>query len=79
MIFVEVSALTVGEMPNENGYYVLGTEELNILFGLKEPLFEVKIKDEQKSVCVPIKKGWLNDVTNESILKSRNLSVFKHK
>ncbi len=67
LIFVEVSALSVGEMPNKTGYMVLGKDELELLFNNKKCIAEIRIKEKQKSICYAIKKSELTNVTNTNI------------
>lgn len=52
LVFVEVAALSQGEMPNQSGYFVLGKEELEILFECPGELGEIRHKETQKSCCI---------------------------
>lgn len=70
LVFVEVSALTYGEMPNKVGYLVLGKEELKILFGSDAFPSEIKLRTNQKSVCFVIQKMNLKNVTSETVNKA---------
>jgi len=70
LLFVETSVLNKGEMPNKTGYIVLGKEELEELFGVKGEISEIKIKENQKSVCLAVPQKILALVTMESIVKA---------
>lgn len=67
LLFVETSVLSKGEMPNKIGFLVLDNEELNVLFSCSSPLSRVVIKEGQKSVCVPIPKEVLANISTESV------------
>lgn len=54
LVFVEVSALSQGEMPNQSGYFVLGKEELEILFECPGELKPIQNKKAKKSFCILI-------------------------
>lgn len=67
LVFVEVAALRQGEMPNKSGYFVLGKEELEILFGCPQQLEEIRHKEKQKSCCILIPREKLTMVTVSSV------------
>ena len=77
LVFVEVSVLTNGEMPNDFGYFVLGEEELKVLCNTN------KIKNNQKSICFILDKTMLSKITQNSInetihhLKEHSISEIK--
>lgn len=86
LLFVEVITLSEGEKPNDTGYLVLGLEELSVLFSSSHNLTEIKIKENQKSNCVLIKKSDLKKVTEGSVRKAikcledrtfREISLFR--
>lgn len=68
LVFVEVSALSQGEMPNQSGYFVLGKEELEILFECPGELEEIRHKETQKSCCILIPRKKLT-VVNYILVK----------
>lgn len=70
LVFVEVSALSQGEMPNELGYFILSKEELEILFRCTQGLIEIRTKDKQKSSCILVPRSSLSKVTQASIHKA---------
>lgn len=67
LLFVETAALNKGEMPNKTGFLVLDIEELKILFSISQNIQRLIIKDGQKSVCVPVPKKYISNITNMSI------------
>lgn len=73
VFFVEVKALSQGEMPIEEGYFVLGKSELEILFQNKE-LTDFTLKDnakrEQKSSCIIIPQKSLLNIRKRTILEA---------
>lgn len=69
LVFVEVAALRQGEMPNKSGYFVLGKEELEILFDCPQGLEEIRHKEKQKSCCVLI-PGERLAVVNDDLIKA---------
>ncbi len=70
LVFVEVKSLSVGERPNEVGHLLLGPSELEMLFHAKNKLFDLKLKDNQKSICTLIHKKYLLNITSDSIEKA---------
>ena len=72
LVFVEVSALTSGEMPNDFGYFVLGEEELKVLCNANEGIPKVRIKNNQKSLCFILDKFMLSEITQNSIDRTIN-------
>ena len=73
LFFVEVKALSQGEMPNEDGYFVLGLPELKILFQDKELTaftLEGTTEEKQKSSCVPIPRKSLLNISVDTIRKT---------
>lgn len=71
LLFVEVDALSEGEMPNDVGYILLGVEEIQQLFSSEET-FPVYVK--KKSIGVLIPKKALSSVTADSVnLALKNL------
>ena len=86
LFFVEVKVLSQGEMPNEEGYFVLGKSELEILFQNKELIdFTIKSNTEkgQKSSCILIPQKSLSNISFDTIqetiqhLKNRMLDEIK--
>lgn len=67
LLFVETAVLNKGEMPTKEGFLVLDSGELQILFSSVIPLTTIKIKKNQKSVCVPIPKELLKRVTRKTV------------
>lgn len=67
LVFVEVTALSQGEMPNQSGYFILGKEELEILFRCNHHLEEIRHKEKQKSVCVLVPRERLTEVNDDSV------------
>ncbi len=67
LLFVETAVLNKGEMPTKEGFLVLDSGELQILFSSIIPLTTIKIKNNQKSVCVPIPKELLRRVTPKTV------------
>lgn len=70
LFFVEVTALSQGEMPNSQGYFVFGKEELGILFRCSQGMFEIKSKENQKSSCILIPRSYLKNVTKTTVRKA---------
>lgn len=70
LLFVETSVLNKGEMPNKTGFLVLDIEELKILFSCSNRLSRIVLKDGQKSICTPIPKETLANITNSSIAET---------
>lgn len=68
LLFVEVSTLTKGEMPNAKGYFILGKMELEFLFDAHSEIIEVRKEDKQKSSCFLISKKRLMNISEKSIL-----------
>ena len=68
LLFVETSVLRKGEMPNKTGYLVLSEGELGVLFSSPSPLKSIVIKNNQKSICVPIRKNILSNITMHSVV-----------
>ena len=83
LVFVEVSALTNGEMPNDFGYFVLNEEELKVLCNADKGISKIKIKNSQKSICVVLDKTRISRITQKSInetihhLKEHSISEIK--
>lgn len=70
-VLVEVNELTKGELPDDTGYLVLGSEEVNILFNSQYRFTNLNIKREkQKSIGIVIPKNDLNKISNKSILNA---------
>lgn len=68
LVFVEVSELTKGEMPNDIGYLVLGTNEVKLLFNSPKPFFELKLRtDKQKSFGTVVPKCFVNQISNKTV------------
>ena len=67
LLFVEVTALAQGEMPNAQGFFILGREELEILFQHPQGLSEIRHKDKQKSSCILIPRSSLLTVNQGTI------------
>lgn len=67
LLFVETSTLSKGELPNNTGYLVLGNNELQKLFcsGIEFP--SIVISENQKSICLIIRKNYLNNISQESV------------
>lgn len=70
LLFIEVANLTKGEMPNKIGHIVLGKEELEILFTTDDSLSEIKLKENQKSICILIPRECLSYVGKYTILEA---------
>ena len=70
LVFVEVKSLSVGEKPNEIGHLILNLPELELLFQAKNKLIDLKLKDNQKSICTLIHKKHLSNITADSIEKA---------
>lgn len=83
LFFVEVEVLTQGELPDEAGYFVLGEEELGILFRRKN-LTKIELLSKQKSVCIVIPRIALNYICDRSVhdaiscLEARTLSEIRN-
>lgn len=83
LVFVEAAALSQGEMPNQSGYFVLGKEELEILFGCPMELEEIRHKETQKSCCILVPREKLMMVSDRQVnmtimyLKQRMLNNIK--
>ena len=83
LVFVEVSALTNGEMPNEFGYFVLGEEELRVLCNTDKGISKIKINNNPKSICFILDKTRVSRITQNSInetiqhLKEHSFSEIK--
>lgn len=73
LLFVETSVLNKGEMPTKTGFIVLGKEELQKLFGNSEGVFEIKIKDNQKSVCYAVPRNNLTGITLDTVFDTIGL------
>lgn len=67
IVFVEVKTLTKGEMPNDAGFFVLGKEEIEILFYEHKKIAEIIHNSEQKSTCLVIPKECLQNITPNRI------------
>ena len=67
LLFIETAVLSKGESPTKTGFLVLGAEELKALFQCDFQLKPIIIKENQKSICIPIKKELLKNVTLESV------------
>lgn len=67
LVFVEVAALSQGEMPNRSGYFVLGKGELEILFGCQEELEEIRHREAQKSCCILVPREKLAIVDDKRV------------
>lgn len=67
LLFVETAVLNKGEMPTKEGFLVLGFNELQTLFSSLTPLTTIKLKENQKSICVPIPKDLLKRVSQKTI------------
>jgi len=67
IVLIEVKALTKGEMPNNAGFFVLGKEELEILFHEHRKLFEIAQSTKQKSTCLVIPKKCLHNISPNRI------------
>lgn len=67
VIFVEVNRLSQGEMPNPQGFFILGREELEILFQCPRSLAEIRHKEKQKSSCILIPRSNLLAVNQRTI------------
>ena len=63
IVFIEVKALTKGEMPNDAGYFVLGKEELEIIFDEHKKIFEISNNSRQKSTCLIIPRKCLDNIS----------------
>lgn len=72
LLFVETSVLSKGEMPTKTGYLVLDIEELETLFNCKNNLSKIVLKNNKKSVCVPICSSLLQNVNFKTICESIN-------
>lgn len=70
LLFVETSVLSKGELPNENGFLVLGNSELQKLFKSEAPFPSIKISEYQKSICLVIKKPYLINITTKTVYES---------
>ena len=67
LLFVETSTLIKGEMPNATGFLVLGCSELKTLFNLESDPSPIIIKENQKSVCVPISKRYIKRIKKRTV------------
>lgn len=67
LLFVETAVLNKGEMPNKTGFLVLGKDELIRLFGNVEGISEIRIKENQKSVCYVVPKSNLSGITIDTV------------
>lgn len=67
LLFVETAVLNKGEMPTKEGFLVLNNSELQTLFSSISPFTPLKLKEKQKSICVPIPKDFLKRVSRKSI------------
>ncbi|BDF70807.1 hypothetical protein CE91St41_19640 [Oscillospiraceae bacterium] len=70
LIFAEVFALTRGEMPNDNGYIMLGLEELKILLYDEQTILEIKNPAAKKSLCAAIPKRGVAHISPYSVLRA---------
>lgn len=70
LLFVEVTALAQGEMPNAQGFFVLGREELEILFQCPQGLSEIRHKEKQKSSCILIPRSSLLNVNQGTVYQA---------
>ncbi len=67
LLFVETAILNKGEMPNETGFLVLDSDELQMLLFSPQKLGSIMIKESQKSICIPIPKKLLKNVSSYSV------------
>lgn len=70
LLFVETSSLSKGEMPNKTGYLVLDNTELKYLFNCKKNPETITIEKGQKSICIPINKKLIRNVSHDTITKA---------
>lgn len=70
LLFVETSVLSKGEMPTKTGYLVLDIEELETLFNCKNYLRKIVLKNNKKSICVPISASVLQNINSKTIFES---------
>ena len=68
ILFIEVANLIKGEMPNKFGHLVLGKEELEVLFN--HELSEIKLKENQKSICILIPREYIPYVDKHNVLEA---------
>lgn len=73
LLFVETAVLNKGEMPTKTGFLVLGKDELGMLFGDSEGISEIKIKENQKSVCYVVPKSSLSGITISTVFDAIGL------
>lgn len=73
LLFVETAVLNKGEMPNKTGFLVLGKDEIIRLFGNTEGISEIKIKENQKSVCYVVPKSNLSGITIDTVFDAIGL------
>ncbi len=67
LIFAETKVLSKGEMPNKNGFLLLGADELSVLFAHEQHFPEIRISESQKTICVPVPKVALSNISPETI------------
>lgn len=83
LFFVEVEALTKGELPDVAGYFVLGEEEIGLLFR-RTNLTKIELSSKQKSVCIVVPRRALNNICDHSVhdaiscLETRTLSEIRN-
>lgn len=73
LVFIEVSYLSRGELPNNVGFLVLNKEELEILFAsgkTKPTLSSISIKSDDKSSCVLVPKELLKNINQSTTYKA---------
>ncbi len=75
LIFSEVHILSEGERPHRSGYMVLGIEELREMFSadLKEVGPPKKVSKKEKTICVPIKRAYLENVSEATVVSAIRL------
>lgn len=68
LVFSEVHTLSEGEKPGNSGYMVLGPEELTEMFAVPAgELKEINLSDKKKTFCIPIKKTFLENISEATV------------
>ena len=75
LVFAEVNALSEGERPHDWGYMILGIGELEKMFSAD--LKEIHLSEKAKTICVPIKRNYLKNVSHATVVSAIRLLEIK--